>query len=188
VLEQGTGGPTNHDLMMLALSASAAGTASIREAEDVVKTSAGEGNGSISPDGRWIAYQSNQSGDWEIYVQPFADKNGARSTVSTNGGMQPRWSPDGRELFYLSRRSEMMRVPVGTGAVWSPGTPEILFDARPYFLGSILGRPYFMYDVAKDGRFLLEKPVAGSKTRDTTANLVVIQNWTSELQRLVPTR
>jgi hypothetical protein len=80
----------------------------------------------------------------------------------------------------------MVRVPVGTGATWSPGTPEVLFDARAYFLGSTLGSPYFMYDVAKDGRFLMIKPVAGSKTRDTTANLVVIQNWFEELKRLVP--
>jgi serine/threonine-protein kinase len=186
LLEQGTGGPANHDLMILALSAPTAGAASIREAEDVVKTAVGEGNGSISPNGRWLAYQSNQSGDWEIYVQPFADRNGARSAVSTNGGTQPRWSPDGRELYYVSPRSEMMRAPVGTGAAWSRATPQVLFDARPYFLGSSLGSPYFMYDVAKDGRFLMVKPVAGSKTRGTTANLVVILNWFEELKRLVP--
>jgi serine/threonine-protein kinase len=186
VLEEGTGGPTNHDLMTLALTAPDGGAVSIRQAEEVVKTPVGEANGSISPSGRWLAYQSNQSGDWEIYVQPFGEKNGARSTVSTNGGTQPRWSPDGRELYYVSPRSEMMRVPIGTGAVWSPGTPEVLFDARPYFLGSILGSPYFMYDVAKDGRFLMVKPVAGSKSRDTTANLVVIQSWFEELKRLVP--
>jgi serine/threonine-protein kinase len=186
VLHQGTGGPTNHDLMVLALKAPDSGDGSIHHAEDVVKTPVGEGNGSISPDSRWLAYQSNQSGDWEIYVQPFADKNGTRSTVSTSGGTQPRWSPDGRELYYLSPRGEMVRVPVGTGATWSPGTPEVLFDARAYFLGSTLGSPYFMYDVAKDGRFLMIKPVAGSKTRDTTANLVVIQNWFEELKRLVP--
>ena len=186
VLNQGTGGPNNHDVMMLALGAPGAGAASIRQAEEVVKTPVGEGNGSISPEGRWLAYQSNQSGDWEIYVQPFADRNGARSTVSTSGGMQPRWSPDGRELYYLSPRSEMVRVPVAAGASWSPGTPEVLFDARPYFLGSILGSPYFMYDVAKDGRFLMIKPAAGSKTRDATANLVVTLNWFEELKRLVP--
>ena len=186
VLDQGTGGPTNHDVMMLSLDAPDRGAASIRQAEEIVKTPVGEGNGSISPNGRWLAYQSNQSGDWEIYVQPFADKNGARSAVSTSGGMQPRWSPDGRELYYVSPRSEMMRVPVGTGAVLSPGTPDVLFDARPYFLGSSLNSPYFMYDVAKDGRFLMVKPVAGSKTRNATVNLVVILNWFEELKRLVP--
>src|SRR5262245_20604863 len=90
VLDQGTRGPANHDLMMLALGASTAGAASVRDAEDVVKTSAGEGNGSISPNGRWLAYQSDQSGDWEIYVQPLADKNGASVTVLTNRRMQPR--------------------------------------------------------------------------------------------------
>ena len=140
----------------------------------------------ISPDGRWLAYQSNESGNWDIYVRPFADRNGERSIVSTAGGTQPRWSRDGRELHYVSSRNEMMRLQVGSGATWSPGMPEVLFDARQYFLGTVLGSPYFMYDVAKDQRFLMIKPASGSNPLDTNANLVVVLNWFEELKRLVP--
>ena len=80
----------------------------------------------------------------------------------------------------------MVRVPVAAGASWSPGTPRRTVRCASVFLGSILGSPYFMYDVAKDGRFLMIKPAAGSKTRDATANLVVTLNWFEELKRLVP--
>jgi serine/threonine-protein kinase len=154
-----------------------------------VKTADGETNGAISPDGRWLAYQSNESGNFDIYVRPFRDlERGARATVSTAGGTQPRWAPNGRELFYLSPRNEMMSVRVGSGDTWSATTPEKLFDATAYFIGGT-GNPFFNYDVAKDGRFLMMKPIAGATTEgNTTANLVVVQNWTEELKRLVPTR
>jgi serine/threonine-protein kinase len=187
VLAQGAGGATANDLMMLPLNGPAAGAASPGKPEVLIKTPSGETNGTISPDGRWLAYQSDLSGDWEIYVQPRAERDGPRSTVSTKGGTQPRWSRDGRELYYVSSRGEMMRVPVGTGATWSPGTPDVVFDARPYFLVNNL-HPFFTYDVAKDGRFLMLKPAAGSKTQDATANLVVVLNWFTELQQRVPTR
>ena len=188
VVQQGAGGPANHDLMILSLDRdrAATGAASLRETQPLVKTTTGESNGAISPNGQWLAYQSNVSGTWDIYVQPFGDSNGVRSTVSSGGGTQPRWSPDGRELYWVSSRTEMMRVTVGTGASWSPGTPEVLFDARQYSLGNVIANPYFMYDVAKDGRFLMLKPVADSKARDTTANLIVVLNWLEELKRLVP--
>jgi eukaryotic-like serine/threonine-protein kinase len=171
--------------MMLPLDHRSPGLTPPGELQPVVKTPNGEGNGSVSPDGRWLAYQSNESGSWEIYVRPFADRNGERSVVSTGGGTQPRWSADGRELFYVSSRNEMMHVQVASASTWSPGTPEVLFDARQYYLGAVLANPYFMYDVAKDGRFLMIKPAAGSKAQDTTANLIVVQNWFEELKRLV---
>ena len=96
------------------------------------------------------------------------------------------WAANSRELFYLSPRSEMMRVPIVAGDTWSAGKPERLFDASGYFLGGS-ANPYFNYDIAKDGRFLMIKPVAGSSPEGTaTANLVVVQNWTEEVKRLVP--
>jgi serine/threonine-protein kinase len=185
VLEQGTGGPLNHDLMMLALDRPPnTGASSLGQAQILIKTPNGEGNGGISPDGQILAYQSDESGNWDIYVRPLAEKNGARSTISAGGRAEPRWSQDGRELYYLSSRNEMMHVRVGTGRTWSAGTPEVLFDARQYYRGSALANPYFMYDVAKDGRFLMLKPAPGSKAPGTPANLIVVQNWTEELKRL----
>jgi serine/threonine-protein kinase len=146
----------------------------------------------VSPDGRWLTYQSNESGAWDIYVQPFDAAAGAtggpRSIVSTTGGTQPRWSTDGRELFYLSPRNEMMHVRVGAGPTWSATQPERLFDAGGYFLGGE-GNPYLMYDVAKDGRFLMVKPVGGGGTdADASENVTVVLNWIEELNRLGPSR
>jgi serine/threonine-protein kinase len=159
----------------------------VQDVQPLVKTSHGETNGTISPDGRWFAYQSNESGNWEIYVRPFADGNGGgRSTVSTDGGTQPHWAPDARELFYLSSRNEMMSVRVGGSRSWSAGTPEKLFDTGPYFLGTA-GWFLTMYDLSKDGRFLMVKPANGTPaTMAAGGNLVVVQNWTEELKRLVP--
>jgi hypothetical protein len=134
-----------------------------------------------------LAYQSSESGNWDIYVRPFRDlEHGVRSTVSTGGGTQPRWAPNGRELYYLSPRNEMMRVSVGTGDRWSSGIPEKLFDAGAYFNGG-QGNPYFNYDIAKDGRFLMIKPVGGATPEGSTAaNVMVVEHWFEELKRLVP--
>jgi Tol biopolymer transport system component len=157
--------------------------------EPLIRTSAGESNGAVSPDGRWLAYQSNESGNWDIYVQPFgAGVTGVRSTVSNAGGTQPRWSHDGRELFFVSPANEMMRVRVAAGTTWSAGTPEKLFDASPYFWGGT-GNPYFMYDIARDGRFLVVKlPTTPKSDTQGVDNLIVVQHWTEELKRLVPVK
>jgi serine/threonine-protein kinase len=189
------GGPVA-DLMMLRLDRrDASGTASSQAPNDpsvvepLVQTAAGEINGSVSPNGRWLAYQSNESGNWDIYVQPFgAGASGLRSTVSNAGGIQPRWSRDGQELFYVSPNNEMMRVRVTAGTTWSAGAPEKLFDASAYLWGGT-GNPYFMYDIAKDGRFLLVKQPPTTKS-DTLGvdSLIVVQHWTEELKRLVPVK
>jgi len=155
----------------------------------LVKTSDGEANGAISPDGRWLAYQSNESGNWDIYVKPMHDlERGPRATVSKDGGTQPRWSRNGRELFYLSPRNEMMSVQAGSGGTWSSGTPVKLFDAAAYYTGGTVN-PFFNYDIAPDGRFLMLKPKGGATTEGApSTNLIVVQNWFEELKRLVPTK
>jgi serine/threonine-protein kinase len=166
------------------------GSAKPVEAEPLVRTAAGELNGSISPDGRWLAYQSNESGDWDVYVRPFANgraSSGIRSTVSTAGGIQPRWSHDGHELFYISRSNEMMRVHVTAGPTWSASTPQKLFDVSPYYFGA--GNPYFMYDIARDGRFLMVKAPGAAKT-DTSSedHIILVQNWLEEVKRAMQAR
>ncbi|HKE82862.1 MAG TPA: protein kinase [Vicinamibacterales bacterium] len=195
LLQQGTGGIANNDLMILPLAPPTPSSAPADQkngsaaavARPLVKTPKGEANAMISPDGRWLAYQTDDSGNWDIYVRPFPDvDSGPRVTVSNEGGTQPRWSPDGRELFYLSARNEMMSVRVGTGATWSSDTPQKLFDAKAYFIGGV-GAPYYNYDVATDGRFLMIKPVADAASEaNTTANLIVVQHWFEELKQLVP--
>jgi serine/threonine-protein kinase len=142
----------------------------------------------ISPDGRWLAYQSNESGNFDIYVRPMRDVDrGARFTVSTGGGTQPRWARNGRELFYLSPQSEMMGVQVGNGDTWSSAAPVKLFDASGFYTGGT-ANPYDNYDVAKDGRFLMIKPKGTAGEGAPSTNLIVVQNWFEELKRLVPVK
>ena len=126
----------------------------------LVKTADAEANGVISPDGRWLAYQSNESSNSDIYVRPMRDlERGDRFTVSTGGGTQPRWARNAGELFYLSPQNEMMGVQVGSGDTWTVRAPVKLFDASAYYTGGTTN-PYVNSDVAKDGRFLMIKPKA----------------------------
>jgi Tol biopolymer transport system component len=141
-----------------------------------VNTAYDELSGQFSPDGRWVAYQSNESGRNEIYVQPFPGP-GDRSRVSTAGGSWPRWRPDGRELFYVALDGKLMGVPtLASGSTLQPGTPVTLFQTRmPGFNGG-----YFkpQYDVAADGRFLINHPL-----EDAASPITVILNWAAGLNK-----
>jgi Tol biopolymer transport system component len=89
-----------------------------------------ERDAQFSPDGEWIAYQSNESGRFEIYAQPFPGP-GPRQLISTHGGAQVRWRRDGRELFYIALDGKLMSVPIRTGGnTLDVGAPEPLFAAR----------------------------------------------------------
>ena len=88
-------------------------------------------NAEISPDGRWMAYQSDRSGSDEIYVRPFPDVDAGMWQVSTAGGVRPLWAPDGREVFYLTSAG-VMGVPVEAGANFTPGTPVLIVPGTYY--------------------------------------------------------
>jgi Tol biopolymer transport system component len=134
-------------------------------------------NGQFSPDGKWVAYASNETGKWEIYVTSFPDARG-KWQVSTGGGEQPRWRGDGKELFYLSADGKMMAAPVTLGAGFNAGTPVALFQATPR--QPVTNADLFVYDVTRDGqRFLINTPV---KQADTTP-MTVILNWTAKLNK-----
>jgi len=134
-------------------------------------------NGQFSPDGRWVAYASNETGRWEIYVASFPEPRG-KWQVSAGGGEQPRWRGDGRELFYLAPDGVMMAAPVNSGASFDAGRPTALFQAHPYQPISALD--LFTYDVTADGqRFLIN-----TRTEQTEAAPLSVQlNWTLELKR-----
>lgn len=141
----------------------------------------------ISPDGHWLAYQSNESGHSEIYVRPFPKVESGRWQVSTAGGQQPVWARNGRELFYIDAKLEVMTsVTVQAGVTFSSATPTRLFDVRPYFV-SPLGRAY---DVSLDGRtFLMIKRPAQSgdgPTSQLLPSMTVVLNWFEELNARVP--
>ena len=145
----------------------------------LIRGPADEGRPAMSPDGRWIAYQSNLSGRWEVYVQPFPDLAG-RWQVSTQGGVSPTWSPNGRELFYRNARA-MMSVPVtATGNTFTYGNPRILFEGSYAPEGDSSGGR--SYAPAPDGqRFLMMK----EGERHDASQIVVILNWVEEMKRLV---
>ncbi len=142
-------------------------------------------NAALSPDGRWMAYQSNESGQYEVYVRPFPVVNGGRWQVSSGGGAWPLWSPNGRELFYAGSES-MMAVPIETEPTFTQGKVDLLFDLGPYFKPSEL--PNRRIDISPEGdRFLMIKAGGGSVETAETTSIIVILNWFEELKRLVPT-
>ena len=128
----------------------------------------------FSPDAGWLAYASDESGRFEVYVQPFPGP-GSKSQVSTAGGWQPRWRRDGRELFYREPGGRFMAVPVTvTAGSFDAGTPQPLFELRP------TATPGTQYDVTADGqRFIVGVPVHP----EGTSPLTLVTNWPALLQR-----
>jgi eukaryotic-like serine/threonine-protein kinase len=133
----------------------------------------------FSPDGHWLAYVSNESGRNEIYVQPYPGPGG-KWQISTDGGKEPVWNPNGRELFYRSG-DKMMAVEIATQPGFAAGNPRMLFEGQ-YVLFPAAGPNY---DVTPDGqRFLMLKPVEQAQSAPTQINVVL--NWFEELKRRVP--
>jgi serine/threonine-protein kinase len=144
-------------------------------------------NGEVSPNGRWLAYQSNESGSDEIWVVPFpnVDDPGKR-LVSSGGGRWPTWSADEKELFYFTPPDAIMAVPVTTnGVTFAFGNPSVAVKAN--VLAELnAGFDIRTYDVSADGkRFLVIKNAEGPTI---SPQLFVVQNWDQELKRLVPTK
>ncbi|HUP41492.1 MAG TPA: protein kinase [Vicinamibacterales bacterium] len=142
-------------------------------------------NAEISPSGRWMAYESNESGRWEVYVRAFPDVHAGRWQISTDGGTQPVWSRAGRELFYRSLAGAVMSVAVQADESFRAGSPAKLFEGK-YFNGST-GNLARTYDVSADGkRFVMIKDQP-STASSVSPSLVVVLNWFDEVERLVPT-
>ena len=135
-------------------------------------------NAQFSPDGRWLAYASNETGSWEIYVSPFPSANG-KWQVSSAGGQEPRWRQDGKELFYLSAEGKMMALAVTPGASFKAGSPVALFQTT-HRRQPVSAQDRFSYDVSGDGqRFLINTKVDEA----SAAPLSVLLNWASELEK-----
>ena len=166
-------------------------TTRISEPRALVATPAEEYNAEISPDGRWLAYQSNSSNTLEIYVRPFPDAESGLWQVSTAGGTEPLWARNGRELYYRAPAGAVMRVSIGPGSAWKASTPTELFTAARYALGAsgdLTSSPFRTYDVAADGRFLMMKNADAPAEPVTPPRIVVVRNWFEELKRLAPAK
>lgn len=133
----------------------------------------------VSPDGRWIAYSSNESGRYEMYVQSFPTPGG-KWQISKDGGFHQRWRGDGKELFYHAADGQLMAVPIAGDSALEIGTAVPLFKAR-LLNGPVIATGFrAQYDVARDGqRFLLNVPL--EETQASTITVVV--NWTAGLKK-----
>jgi eukaryotic-like serine/threonine-protein kinase len=141
-----------------------------------------EGAAQFSPDGRWLAYVSNESGRFEVYVQPYPGPGG-KWQISAEGGTEPLWNPNGRELFYRSG-DKMMATEIATHPRFSASKPNVLFAGQ--FQPSPSPVPTANYDVSPDGRrFLMLK---SDEPEGAATQINVVLNWFEELKQRVPTR
>lgn len=153
-----------------------------RRAEPIAGGHESDSNAHISPDGRWLAYESNESGRAEVYVRPYAAAAGGKRFVSDGGGTAPVWARTGRELFYFSADGRLVALAVRLGPDLEVG------DAQPT---PIRARMYFSmvssirhYDVAPDAsRFLMIKSTGGTSDADA-GRMIVVENWFQELSAI----
>jgi Tol biopolymer transport system component len=156
-----------------------------RRVEPVIATAIDEGAGAVSPDGRWISYESRESGQLEVYVRPYPKTDGGPWKVSRSGGRQAVWSRDARELFYRDYGGALIAVPVPPGPRFLPGEQVTILPANTIYAGSGAAITSRTYDVSPDGsRFLMIR--IGDDNRQSS--LIVVQNWSEELRVRVPVR
>jgi serine/threonine-protein kinase len=152
--------------------------------EPVLASAFNEHSPEISPDGRWMAYESDESGRTEVYVRPYPDAASARFPVSTDGGIWPLWSRNGRELFYWRRPDTLMVVPVEAGSTFRAGRPVSLVQGE-----FDTGNESRMYDVTPDGRrFLFVKPIGSADDDVRSPAITVVLNWFEDVKARFPTR
>jgi serine/threonine-protein kinase len=150
-----------------------------RKTEPFINTPHSEWSAKFSPNGRWVAYVSDEMGQPEVYVRPYPERD-PKIPISTGGGVSPVWARDGRELFYRNG-NKMMVVSITVEPTFIPSKPEMLFEGQ-YRL-SAPGYPF--YDVSPDGQRFVMIKASGMRSAPTYVNVVL--NWFEELNRLVPT-
>jgi serine/threonine-protein kinase len=163
---------TGYDILILDMKS--------RRVTPFLKTKAYEGWPDYSPDGRWLAYASDESGRMEVWVRPFPGPGG-RWQVSKEGGREPIWSKDGRQLFYREA-DRVWAADVRTDGGFSAGKPRLLFEKTGFFLTNAVRN----WDLYPDGRGFLMMKKEEIKPRPVT-EMILVQNWFEELKRLVPT-
>jgi hypothetical protein len=178
---------TGYDILRFPAAVSLQGSGSTLPPESsamtpLVSTPSAEFAANISPDGRYFAYQSDESGRFEVYVQPYPPVAQARWQISMEGGMAPVWTRKGGELFYLDGSNTLMAVSVQTsGTQFRSGKPAKVFETR--YSGD-----FYAYDVMPDGqRFLMMKESEPGDSRRPTS-MVVVLNWIEELKTRLPAK
>jgi eukaryotic-like serine/threonine-protein kinase len=143
----------------------------------LVATSYSERDPVISRDGRWVAYTSNETGRYEVYVAPFPNSKAAKWPISSEGGSEPVWAHNGHELFYRSAAGKMISVEFSGTPTFATTGSRVLFDAREYLIGA----SHRFWDISRDDqRFLMVRPSEGASEQ----TIVVVENWFEELKSL----
>ena len=168
---------TNYDLYFLRLNPDGKPAGS---PEPFMDDTYNEGQGQFSPNGKWIAYASDESGDSDVYLRQFSGTHatGTAIRVSRGGGSEPRWRRDGKELFYLTRDGKVAAVGIKEGNQSSVGTPQILFQASIIRAANRSDFSVFHWDVAADGKQFLIDTAEGSSDA-----LTVVMNWAALLEK-----
>jgi serine/threonine-protein kinase len=153
--------------------------------QEVIVSEFGTHRGVISPNGRWLAYVTSETGQDEVYIRPWPDIDSNRSQISSGGGSDPQWAADTGELFFRNNTEDGIEtwvVSVATEGDFNAGIPELLFTSD-HIVSSLENS----YSVAADGqRFVMLKPIAGAERVAVDTNLVLVENFAAELRRLVP--
>jgi Tol biopolymer transport system component len=169
----GSGATTGSDIFTLSLENGGG-------VKPLIQTEFEENFAVFSPDGRWLAYQSDEKGRREVFVQPYPP-TGAKRQVSDEGGSKPRWSAKGDEIFYRNG-PKLFAVPIETEPAFKAGCPKLLFE-RPF----VETNTRKDYDVAPDGkRFVFLELTEQEAARKPVHQLTVVQNWFEEFERLAP--
>jgi serine/threonine-protein kinase len=164
---------TDSDVMMVPLQGTIA-------ASPLLASKANELNAEVSPDGHFLAYESNESGTEEVWVRPFPDVQSGRWQISVKGGTKPAWAAGGRELYYVSPDDHLFRADVASQPVFGAGEPKPAIETAIF---SRVGPR--TYDVSPDGRRLLViESLGNARSELTTVTLVFSQG--DELKRLLP--
>jgi len=182
--------PDGKSLLLRDSGANAAGDLAVmalegdRTVKPLLHTTYNESNAELSPDGRWLAYQSNESGRDEIHVRPFPAVESGHWQVSTDGGTRPAWARNGRELFFVDANGRIVAVAIQSGAGFTAANPVVVVAAANFMGGTTPGR---YYDVSPDGRrFLVMR--APTTATPSTSQLNVVLNWGDELERVAPAK
>jgi eukaryotic-like serine/threonine-protein kinase len=176
------GYPINHDIGLLPMEGD-------RKLKPLLREKYMEAQPQISPDGRWMAYTSDESGRSEVYVHPFPEVNsGKRMQISASGGDSPLWSPNGRELFYRNGDS-VMAVSVKMNPTFSLDTPHLLFQGS-YFSCNFhfVGNEYNPWDISPDGKRFLMIKESSSAAGAESQRINIVLNWIDELKQRVPVK
>jgi Tol biopolymer transport system component len=171
---------TQRDIWVLQMGGPSPGSGQVHKAQPFLRTAFTESAPRFSPDARWLAYVSDESGRFEVYVQPYPGPGG-KSQISTEGGTEPVWNPNGRELFYRNG-DKMMAVDIATQPGFAAGKPRMLFEGHYAPTPATSAN----YEVTPDGQqFLMLKPNEQAQAAPTQINIVL--NWFEELKQKVPT-